>query len=124
MAITAVPFMINNLNTSVLWVDKGDKTKVTLTKTTGESLTISVGDFITYDGRPDGVKIESFTYATEKNGPIGFTYLPWRKEEKRWASYLYSLRGNVRHVIAHPHGFDHYGEHIHWDTMVKLDFCP
>ena len=113
---------------TVLWIDTNDHTKVILRKDSDETLVLSVGDFITYEGRPDGVRIEGFTFTNkehEREGPIGMTYIPWRPKEKRWASISWSLmRGNNRHIIAFPCGRSHFGEHIDWNTMYKLDECP
>ena len=111
----------------VLWdTTSTDTTQVILTKENNETVTLRVGDFITYEGRPDGVRIEGFTGERTEQGPIGMTYLPWRKEESRWATVVYSLRGNMRHIIAHPCGTMKYGEHIIWDTVELLNggVCP
>jgi hypothetical protein len=113
-----------NMNISVLWIDKADKTKVIYTKGNGETLILSVGDFITYKTRPHGVRIDSFTNKYDEDGPIGFTYMPWRHEERRWATLSFGIRGNDRHVIAYPCGLPHYGQHIDWTTIKKLDKCP
>ena len=78
---------------------------------------LRVGDFITYWGREDGVKIIAFTGYNCKEGPIGIEYLPWRVEEKQWAIPLISLRGNPRHIIAYPTGVPNYGEHICWSSV-------
>jgi len=110
---------------TVEWVNPLDNTAVILT-TDSEKITLRVGDVIKYDGpngRPDGVKIMSFTSKNfESNtdiGPIGMTYLPWRKEEQRWATPSFTMRGDPRHIICSPVGRNSYGEHIHWST-VKL----
>ena len=110
---------------TVEWVKSLDNTAVILT-TDSEKITLRVGDVITYtgpNGRPDGVKIVSFTSRNfESNpdiGPIGMTYLPWRKEEQRWATPSFTMRGDPRHIICSPVGRNSYGEHIHWST-VKL----
>jgi hypothetical protein len=104
---------------ALLWASV-DYTKTILIKANSERLVLTVGDFITYKGRPDGVRIESFTHSTKEVGPIGMTYLPWRAEEGRWASLSYSIRGNNRHAIASPYGIRHFGEHIDWDSVVHL----
>ena len=117
-------FITRNLKTTLLWIDKADKTKALLTKGNGETLVLSVGDFITYEGRPHGVRIDSFTHKYDEDGPIGFTYLPWRHTERRWGSYSFSLRGNTRHVIVYPCGIPHFGEHINLNSIVKLPKCP
>ena len=89
-------------------------------------MTLNVGDFITYEGRPDGVRIEQFTHKkSDPRGPIGFVYLPWRAEGK-WATPIFNLRGNPRHIIAYPVGIDNYGEHIDWNNVKLLNGgrCP
>ena len=111
---------------TVLWVDNKDYTKVILTKDTDETMIISIGDFITYKGRPDGVRVEGFTRKErDVEGPIGMTYLPWRKEQNKWATLSWSImRGNNRHLIAFPCGQAHWGEHIDWNTMSHFGECP
>lgn len=99
-------------------------TQVLLVKTNNERIFISVGDFIKYKGRPDGVRVESFTHCSQEAGPIGMTYLPWRAKDRCWATLSYSLRGNNRHIIASPYGINHYGEHIDWDSVVHLGKPP
>jgi len=108
---------------AVVWLSKGDS--VLLVKKCNERITISVGDFITYEGRPDGVRVESFTSAKDEDGPIGMIYLPWRAGiPGRWATPIFTLRGNPRHIIAMPYGIRHYGEHIDWETVVNLGRPP
>jgi hypothetical protein len=110
---------------TVVWVDNNDKKKVLLTKINGEKMIISIGDFIAYEGRATGVRVENFTHKDTDPGPIGMTYLPWRVEEKRWATPSWSImRGDARHLIASPHGLMHYGEHVDWNTMRHVGPCP
>jgi hypothetical protein len=59
---------------TVLWIDTNDHTKAILTKDSDETLVLSVGDFITYEGRPDGVRVEGFTF-TCKTLTIGSSLL-------------------------------------------------
>jgi len=117
-------FIENNPHTTLLWIDRADKSKALLTKATGETLLLSVGDFITYEGRPHGVRIDSFTHKYDQEGPIGFTYLPWRPEGRRWATFSFGIKGNDRHVIAYPCGMPHYGQHINMNSIEKLPKCP
>lgn len=85
-----------------------------------DPLVLSPGDCITWDGRNDYVKIvEVFGYETEV-GPCGFTYLPYR-EDGRWASPAWCLRGDARFVICYPAGTPHYGLHIPLGTIRKDD---
>ena len=107
----------------VLWLDTDDShdtlyNAIILTKTDNETMILRIGDFITYNGRPDGVRIEEFTGGFDNSkGPIGMTYLPWRKEEQQWATPKWNLKGNIRHIIAYPCGIERYGEHIDWNTV-------
>lgn len=106
---------------SLTWISDTDKTVALLTKSDGTELVLKKGACITYDGRrPNIVRIDGFTSGKPDVGPIGLTYLPWRTEEKRWATVQYTMRGNSRHLIAHPCGRDHYGEHIDWNTVEKV----
>ena len=102
------------------------KCRILVTKENNETITLCVGDFITYTGRPDGVRVEEFTGSLDKEGPIGMTYLPWRKQEQKWATFAWSLRGNIRHIIAYPSGIEHYGEHIDWESVEFMNngICP
>ena len=63
-----------------------------LTKKDGSTLTIQAGDYITYTGQENGVRVEKIEGYEE--GPIGITYLPWRINESRWATPLLTLKGN------------------------------
>ena len=108
---------------SVYWNKKiinPEETKsIILTKNDGIILELKVGDCIKYTGinnRPDGIKITSFTGSENNEGPIGMTYLPWRKDEKRWGSPIFSMKGG-RHIICYPDGMQHYGEHIEWNNV-------
>ena len=97
------------------WQEIGRSVK--LIKDDGTEMILAVGDFITYDSRPDGVSIESIL----GDEPIGFEYLPWRGS--RWATPVFSFRGNPRFIIMYPHGIMHRGQHINWNT-VKLELIP
>ena len=85
-------------------------------------LILKIGDFITHKRREDGAKIINFTGTHEKPGPIGIEYLPWRVN--RWATPLFSLKGNPRHIICYPTGITHYGQHIEWITVELETKCP
>lgn len=56
-------------------------------------------------------------------GPRGITYLPWREDERRFASMSYSMRGNQRFIICYPVGINNYGQHIDWD-LVEITSPP
>ena len=108
---------------SVLWETPGDETRAVLTKSTGEKIVLYTGVFFKYGKRTSGVLLEGFTNKTgDVHGPCGVTYLPWREEEKRWATRSYSLwKGNMRHLVAPPAGLTTYGEHVDWDTVELVN---
>ena len=89
----------------------------------------SVGDYIWYAERkaieelkePDDVLITKFIGEEKDEGPKGFTYLPWRKAENRWANIMFSLRGDARFVICPPTGWHHFGLHITWSSIEKRE---
>jgi hypothetical protein len=87
-------------------------------------LILHKGDFISFWGYEEGVKITNFTGHEDSPGPIGFDYLPWWGDQ--WAEPLFGLRGNPRHIIAYPTGITHYGQHIHWYSVRLLNNgkCP
>ena len=115
---------------SLLWKDPKDKTCAILIKESNEIITLKVGDFITYKGRTEGsegVRIEEFTWkSSDDRGPIGMIYLPWRAAEKRWATVAWSMKGNLRHIIAFPVGAPHFGQQIDWETVIFMNggVCP
>lgn len=112
---------------TLLWKDPKDITVAILMKANNETVTLRVGDFITYAGRPDGVRIEGYTHkSSDPRGPIGLIYLPWRAAENRWATMEWSLKGNPRHLIAFPVGANHYGQHLDWETVTHMNggICP
>lgn len=82
-------------------------------------LELGPGDSITWEGRDGYVKIVSVTGKDTDVGPMGFTYLPYRKEEGRWATAMFSLRGDPRFVICYPAGIQHYGLHLPLITIQK-----
>ena len=112
---------------TVFWTSLDSIRTITITKDNNEIMTLNVGDFITYEGRPDGVRIEQFTHKkSDPRGPIGLVYIPWRPLTNSWATPIFNLRGNPRHLIAYPVGIDNYGEHIDWNTIKLLNrgHCP
>ena len=87
-----------------------------------EPYILSVGDFITFEGRTDtGVIIIKIYGYDEESGPRCMTYLPWRDETGRWASHQFSLRGDPRTIICYPEGTRHYGQHINWATIKNMN---
>jgi hypothetical protein len=96
-------------------------TSILLTKDNGTQLTLSVGDFIGYDGSEYGAVIREFT-GKDPAGPIGMIYLSRR--EDRWATKQYSLKGDPRHAICPPIGIPHFGIHLNWNSMHIKGPCP
>ena len=102
----------------ILWSEP-EKTAI-LTKTNGDTIELSIGTLIKYKERSGFVKITGFTSkSTDTRGPIGLTYLPWRGD--RWATIVWTFKGNPRHLLAYPVGVPHYGEIIDWDYVELLD---
>ena len=97
-----------------VWLD-ATKNAIVVTKHNGTTLIIQVGDSITYTGRELGVKVELFVGG---EGPIGMEYLPFR-EDGRFATPVFSMRGNPHFIICRPTGLSHYGQHIDWDSVLK-----
>ena len=104
----------------VSWLEMG---KMIHVRAGGKSTALKVGQFITFEGHPLGVRIEEF-FGKDPAGPIGFTYLPWRGT--RWGTPTMSLRGNPRFVVCPPIGMPHYGMHIDWPSVALLNggVCP
>ena len=97
----------------ISWNVKGESVK--LVKDDGSEMILSVGDFIKFEGRDEGVRIEQIV----GDNPIGMEYLPWRGA--RWATPVFSLRGNPRFLVCYPYGKNTYGQHINWNTVEHLD---
>ena len=102
----------------------------------GTIKTFQKGTWVILPGRNDKVIIDSIlvpynnnddTSRTSTNsinvGPLGITYLPWRDDEKRFASMSYTMRGNQRFIICYPVGISHYGQHINWD-LIEITSPP
>lgn len=96
-------------------------------KPDGTSITITVGTWLSLPGRLDKVivdkiyKLQGKIYEHIDNcGPCGFSYLPWRENEKRFATPSFSMRGNDRFIVCYPAGRDTFGGHIDWS---KLEVC-
>ena len=100
------------------------KESVLLKKQDGTTLIISVGDFITYEGQPDGVSVERFIYREGYEGPVAMTYLPWLKKEGRWATVFWDT--NTRQILTNPFGTMYKGQRIDWCTVEHLNggACP
>ena len=103
-----------------VWIEGIEgKDSFLLQKTDGSTVHIKIGDWIKLPGREDAVMVDSIIKSeyTEESGPRGFTYLPWRYDEKRFATVNWNLKGNTRLVICYPCGRNHYGCHIDWDKL-------
>ena len=97
---------------STTWNHLGESIVVT-TETT--SFGIKLGDFIKMDGFPLGVRVDEFV-GKDPAGPMGMVYRPWLGD--KFADFNFGgLRGNPCFIICYPVGFDHYGQHIQWDTV-------
>lgn len=135
--------MDNDSMWNAIWTDN-TKTTFTVTTSSKETITITRGTWLRLPGRDDNVMIDNIiqpyynqiekenllkNYKYKNNidnidkGPIGITYLPWRYDEKRFASVLYSIRGNQRFIICYPTGINNTGNHINWD-LVKITTPP
>ena len=87
-----------------------------------QPLKLGVNDTIRWEGRDSYVKIVEVIGCPDESGPRGFIYLPWR--EGRWATRMFSLRGDPRFIICYPEGSPHYGLHIGLHTIEKDDAPP
>jgi hypothetical protein len=104
---------------SCTWNNK-EHTEILLTKTNG-TLILKEKDYIRYEGRELGVRIEKFAWSKGDIGPIGFTYLPWRGD--RWATIAFNLaKGDIRRLICNPTGVERgvWGEMIDWETVESI----
>ena len=111
------------MGTRAVWKDLASKTFYLYRNPEDETpLVLSQGTCITWEGREDYVKIIEVFGRASDDGPIGFTYLPYRKEG-RWATPAWSLRGDARFIICYPSGTPHYGLHIQLQT-IRVDDAP
>ena len=106
---------------SAIWCDPLKKDAFQVNLKNGTILTIKKGSWLKLPNRDDMVMVDSIT--TKMNwdvtyvGPVGITYLPWRYNVRRFASILWSMRGNHRFIICYPMGRDTYGQHIDWEQV-------
>jgi len=112
--------MIISQQTRSVWKDYASKTFL-LYRSAYDThpLELKPGLFISFNGREGGVKIVNVL--GYEDGPRGFTYLPWRESESRWATPVITLRGDQRFIIVYPTGFPHYGQHIQLHTIKIID---
>ncbi len=102
-----------------IWCDGLEQDSFLLHKTDGSLLHIKNGDWVKIPGRDDVVIIDSIIKTDRINdiGPIGITYLPWRYDEKRFATLSWTIKGNIRFIVCYPSGRRNYGLHIDWDKF-------
>ena len=117
-------FLESNINSRVDWFEYPHS--VTVYIPGQDSYILRVGDFITYEGRQESGTVIVEFHGDEKNtGPNGFRNLPWRdepdRENGRWASVAFTLRGDVRFVICNPCGLPFYGLHINFKTIKNIN---
>jgi hypothetical protein len=105
-----------SFDTKSIWSDVSKKRFILHIK--NKSIQLGVGDCIIWDDRHEYVVITEVIGNDSTIGPYGFIYLPWRNEG-RWASKAFSLRGDPRFVICYPGGTPHYGLHIPLHTIRK-----
>ena len=104
-----------------IW-SNGSKPGFTLLKSDGTNLIITKWCWVTLPGRNDKCIITKlFSLNKEDIGPNGMTYLPWREDEKRFASFSWSMRGDSRFIVCYPTGRNTYGQHIDWDKVYVCE---
>ena len=108
-------------STKCLWSDVSKK-QFYLYFNENTFVKLGINDCIIWEGRSEYVKIVDVIGDDSTIGPRGFIYLPWRNEG-RWATPQFSLRGDPRFVIVYPSGTPHYGLHIPLYT-IKKDEVP
>ena len=105
---------------TIIWAEYPKSFKVSLPDR--EDVVYGLGDTVWYSDRKDvAILITGIIGREDDNGPKGFTYLPWRDEEKRWASKLLSLKGDARFVVCYPSGNLSFGLHIDWTTFCHKE---
>ena len=108
---------------SAHWLDESKKSFDVKT-TDGTLKSFQKGTWVILPGRDDKVIIDSIVAPFQNNnnnenniGPRGITYLPWRYDEKRFATMSYTIRGNSRFIICYPVSIIHFGQHIDWNRI-------
>src|SRR6056300_962467 len=108
---------------SAHWLDESKKS-FDVKITDGTLKSFQKGTWVILPGRDDKVIIDSIVAPFQNNnnnenniGPRGITYLPWRYDEKRFATMSYTIRGNSRFIICYPVGIIHFGQHIDWNRI-------
>jgi hypothetical protein len=116
-----------NTKYTTVWADSTKKSIILIRPDGTTVCKISEGDFISFQHREDGVRVEQFNYHVTDPGPRGFKYLPWREKEQRWATPVCDGFGRPsRYVVCYPSGLPTFGEHINWSTVGPLygGKCP
>ena len=112
---------------TTVWVDD-KKNACVLTRPNGTTCILRQGDFIGFEHRETGIRIDEFRSREGDTGPIGFSYSVWREKECRWASYRTNHFGTpIRYIVCYPCGIQTYGQHIlNWNTVQHIDNgrCP
>ena len=119
-----------------LWCNEGKNKKMfSITKSNGDIIYITKGSWVIFNDREDKVIIDKIYNKNYKDaedddedneddndiGPIGMSYLPWRYDEKRFASLSWSMKGNQRFIVCYPSGRNTYGMHIDWNTIYLCE---
>jgi len=101
---------------SALWLDSKDGFK--LLKRNGSSLILKKGSWIKLPNREDKCLVDRLYDLKESSiGPTGMSYLPWRKDEQRFASKQWSMKGNPRFIVCYPEGRHTYGIQLNWEEV-------
>jgi hypothetical protein len=106
------------------WSDTTTKDEFILYKSDGSEIRVKKGSWVKIPGRKDKVIIDCIVKSSridETSGPLGISYLPWRYDEKKFASISWSMKGNRRFIICYPCGRLHYGGHIDWEYFELCD---
>lgn len=86
-----------------------------------KSYTLAIGDCIRFFSIDSGVQITNFTGENSEHGPIGFEYKIWNPLTNSFEIPIMTLRGNLNHIITYPYGCMHYGQHIIWPSVRKIN---
>lgn len=114
----------NAINTRCVWSDFSKKKFKLYINEYTEPIELGPGDCVTWQGRDGYVKIMDVAGIESAAGPMGFAFLPYRHLEGRWASPVFTLRGDARFAICYPEGYPHYGLHLPLHTLRKDEAPP
>ena len=91
-----------NTTWHAIWTNNS-KNGFTLSKSDKTILNINKGSWIQLPGRDYKCIITKlYSCVKEDIGPNGMTYLPWRENEKMFASVSWSMRGDTRFIVCYP----------------------